>query len=240
VSDAGELGFKPLYRQVRERLTRRIADGEWRAGDMVPSEQQIAAEMGVSQGTVRKALDDMTAAKLLVRRQGRGTFVATHDESRILFQFFKLQLDEGGRVFPESEVIAVSRADASGDEAMKLEIATGEPVIRIRRVRSLAGRRVIVETIVLPGALFDGIDDGTVPNNLYDTYARRFGVTVSGGEETLKAVRAEAADARDLGVAENAPLLRIDRVAISLEGRPVEWRVSLCDTTAMHYSANLN
>ncbi|MGL4239747.1 MAG: GntR family transcriptional regulator, partial [Beijerinckiaceae bacterium] len=130
---SADLGFRPLYRQVRDRLTRRIADGRWKAGEMVPSEMQIAAELGVSQGTVRKALDDMTAAKLLVRRQGRGTFVATHDEARILFQFFKLQPDGQDRVFPESEVLSVTTGGAHNDEAEALKLFAGEPIIRIRR-----------------------------------------------------------------------------------------------------------
>lgn len=176
-----DLGFRPLYKQVRDKLVRRIADGGWRAGEMVPSEIQIAAELGVSQGTVRKALDDMTAAKLLVRRQGRGTFVATHDEARILFQFFKLVPDGGPRAFPESEVLSATRATADTDEAASLAVQAGAPVMRIRRVRSIDGRPCIAETITLPAGLFDGIETGPIPNNLYDLYARTYGVTVGGG-----------------------------------------------------------
>ncbi len=233
------VGFKPLYQQVREKLTQRIADGRWKAGQIVPSEMQIAAELGVSQGTARKALDDMTAARLLVRRQGRGTFVATHDEARILFQFFKLKPDHADGVFPESEVLQVSEASADAEEATRLALFGGEPVIRIRRVRSLAGRRCIVETIVLPTAIFDGLQTGDIPNNLYNTFAERFGITVAGGHETLKAVAASMEDAAILGLATGTPLLRIDRTAISVEGRPVEWRVSLCETSAMHYATEL-
>jgi GntR family transcriptional regulator len=235
-----DLGFRPLYKQVRDKLTRRIADGGWKAGAMVPSEMQIAAELGVSQGTVRKALDDMTAAKLLVRRQGRGTFVATHDEARILFQFFKLQPDGGPSVFPESEIISVRDGAADEDEAAALAIFKGEPVIRIRRVRSLAGRTCIAETITLPLALFDGIERGPVPNNLYELYARQYGVTVAGGAERIKAVAADDGAARLLGVSVGAPLMLIDRVATALDGRPVERRVSLCDTTAVSYVAALS
>lgn len=234
------VGFQPLYRQVRERLTRRIADGSWKAGEMVPSEMQIAAELGVSQGTVRKALDDMTAAKLLLRRQGRGTFVSTHDEARILFQFFKLQPDGRERAFPESEVQGVAEGEATVEEASRLALYPGEPVIRIRRLRSLEGRPCIAETITLPAALFDGIDREPVPNNLYDRYARAFGVTVAGGSERIKAVAADAGTARALGIAEGTPLLLIDRIATALDGRPVEWRRSLCETSAMSYVTELS
>jgi GntR family transcriptional regulator len=233
------LGFKPLYQQVREALTQRIADGRWKAGQIVPSEMQIAAELGVSQGTARKALDDMTAARLLVRRQGRGTFVATHDEARILFQFFKLKPDDADGVFPESEVLHARTGSASDDEGRKLGLFKGEPVIRIRRVRSLAGKRCIVETIVLPSAIFDGLQEGDIPNNLYNAFAERFGITIAGGSEILKAVAATAEDARDLGIAPGSPLLLIDRVATSLDGRPMEWRVSLCETSSIHYATEL-
>jgi GntR family transcriptional regulator len=234
-----DLGFRPLYKQVRDRLTRRIGDGRWKAGEMVPSEIQIAAELGVSQGTVRKALDDMTAAKLLVRRQGRGTFVATHDEARILFQFFKLKPDAGEQVFPESEVLSCLAADADGEEAARLALYPGEPVIRVRRVRSLQGRPCIVETITLPAAMFDGIERDPVPNNLYDHFARVYGVTVAGGSERMKAVAADRETARLLGIAEGTALLLIDRVATALDGRPIERRLSFCLTRDISYVTEL-
>src|SRR3712207_6352868 len=100
----GQLGVLPLYRQVMARLVHRIAEGVWRQGDALPTEFEIAAELGVSQGTVRKALDAMAAENLIVRQQGRGTFVARYDDQRILFHFFKLAPDEGERRFPESRI----------------------------------------------------------------------------------------------------------------------------------------
>src|SRR3954449_5070932 len=104
---AGIIGFRPLYRQVRDTLVRRIADGVWRPGQLLPSEPELAVDLGVSQGTVRKALDEMAAENLVIRRQGRGTFVARHDDARILFQFFKLLPDSGEKRFPESCVLSV-------------------------------------------------------------------------------------------------------------------------------------
>ena len=69
------LGFRPLYRQARDVLVGRINDGIWQAGQVLPSEMEIAADLGVSQGTARKALDEMESENLVVRHQGRGTFV---------------------------------------------------------------------------------------------------------------------------------------------------------------------
>src|SRR3954467_10464577 len=106
------LGYRPLYRQVKELLIKRLGDGSWTPGQLLPREPEIAADLGVSPGTVRKALDEMSAESLLVRRQGRGTFVASHDEARILFQFFRMVSDTGVRRFPESRTISVSVAKA--------------------------------------------------------------------------------------------------------------------------------
>ncbi len=97
---AEALGFRPLYRQVKAIFVRRLVEGVWSPGTALPSEGQLASEIGVSQGTVRKALDELAAENLLVRRQGRGTFVAEHDERRILFQFFKLVPDDGDPALP--------------------------------------------------------------------------------------------------------------------------------------------
>ena len=239
VGPARELGFRPLYRQVRDVLVKRIAEGVWQAGQALPSEPEIAADLGVSQGTVRKALDEMTAENLLVRRQGRGTFVARHDEERILFQFFKLVRDDGVRRFPESRVLDVRLVRASSEARERLGLADGDKVVRIERVRSLAGVACIAEGLVLPEKLFPGIDNRELPNNLYELYASEFGVTVARASERLKAIAATPRVARHLGVPASAPLLSVDRIAFGIGGAPVEWRVSLCRTDEFHYLSDL-
>src|SRR5690606_120113 len=96
--------YKPLYVQVRDTLVRRLIDGLWQPGQLIPSEIELAREVGVSQGTIRKALDAMTTENLLVRRQGRGTYVAEPEDGRMLFQFFRLVQDGVARSFPTSQV----------------------------------------------------------------------------------------------------------------------------------------
>ncbi len=233
------LGFRPLYRQVRDRLIRRLVDGVWAPGEPLPSEIQLAAELGVSQGTVRKALDAMAAENLVVRRQGRGTFVARHDEERIMFQFFKLVGDDGQRTFPQSKVLALSLARANAAERAALKLAKDTRVIRIRRLRSIKGAPVIVENIALPEPMFPGLAAMEPPNNLYGLYAMRFGVTVASTREQLKAVSVCEADAEALGATPGVPALKIDRLALSLERQPVEWRVSVCLTEKLHYLSEL-
>jgi GntR family transcriptional regulator len=232
------LGFRPLYKQVRDILIRRIADGTWQAGQILPSEPEIAADLGVSPGTVRKALDEMTAENLVVRRQGRGTYVARHDDARILFQFFKLEPDSGERAFPDSRILEVSLGP-NGEAAGRLGIPAAQPVLRLKRVRLIGGRACMLETIVLPAALFPGLESRPIPNNLYELYATEFGVTIGRASEKLKAVAAGPEEALHLDLDPGTPLLRIDRQAFALDGRLAEWRVSLCRTDGLHYASDL-
>lgn len=238
-AEAEALGFRPLYRQVRDRLIRRLVDGVWSPGEPLPSEVQLAAELGVSQGTVRKALDAMAAENLVVRRQGRGTFVARHDEERIMFQFFKLVGDDGARTFPVSTVLSLSQGRSNARERQALGLLKDARVIRIRRLRSIAGRPAIVEDITLPEAMFPGFAGMEIPNNLYGLYAMHFGITVASTREQLKAVAVSEVEAVTLRTPAGTPALKIDRLALSLERQPVEWRVSVCLTDQLHYLSEL-
>lgn len=233
------VGFSPLYRQVRESLVQRLLDRTWPPGHLLPSEMDLAAEIGVSQGTVRKALDEMAAERLVVRRQGRGTYVAEHDDDRILFQFFKLQADNGTRVFPDSAILSVETRLATDNERLRLELPARSQVIVIRRVRSYNDIPLLVETLSLPFSLFAGLEKGDIPNNLYQLYAARFRITVARAHEKLKAICLVSDDALALGVPEGTPALAIDRIAIALDGKPVEWRVSHCLTQQFHYVSDL-
>lgn len=233
-------GFKPLYQQVKDLLIERLIGGYWKPGDLLPSEMQLAGELGVSQGTVRKALDEMTAGNLLVRRQGRGTYVAEHDQEHALFHFFKMTGRDGQPLVPQSRVLRISKGRAKAREAARLALDPAAEVTRITRVRSVAGRPAIFERIVLPTALFPDLHEKRdLPNTLYTVFARDYGLTIARAEERLSAVAAEADAARHLGLEEGAPLLKIDRTALGLNGRPVEWRISLCDTRDQLYSVTL-
>jgi len=229
------VGFRPLYRQVKDEFVKRMVDGVWPAGFLLPSEGQLAQEVGVSQGTVRKALDELAGENLLVRQQGRGTFVAQHDEKRILFQFFKLVPDDGIARFPESVVLEASTFPANETEREQLGLGPGTRVARVRRMRAIDDVPMIIETLSLPDAMFPGITDGPVPNSLYAFYAERYGVTIAHAREKLKAITLIAEDAAILRKPAGHPALMVQRLALSLEAKPVEWRVSLCLTDDAHY-----
>jgi len=242
MSQAAEPAFayRPLYVQVKDRLVRRLIDGAWLPGQLIPSEMELAREIGVSQGTIRKALDAMTGENLLVRRQGRGTYVAEPEESRILFQFFRLVGDDGEHAFPTSRILSRETVQANAVERERLQLGPASRVVRIERVRSLGGRPLIVETISLPHERFSSIEAmAEIPNNVYRLYSQNWGVTIARAVERLKAVAATPADARELGCTAGAPLLEIARVAYDLEGSPVELRLSRCLTDGIHYASEL-
>ena len=236
------IGFKPLYAQVKDQLIRRLVDGTWQPGMNLPSEQELARQLSVSQGTVRKALDAMTAENLLVRRQGRGTFVAEPEDARILFQFFRLTDDTGAgeEAFPESHLLSCSMEPATKKEAEALAIEPGDDVWRIERSRQIRGRPIIAESITIPAAIYQGFENlAEIPNNIYQLYSSRWGITIAKADERLKAVLCDERDAEALGCGVGEPLLLITRIARDLEGNPVELRASRCLTTETHYAVNL-
>jgi GntR family transcriptional regulator len=233
------LGYRPLYKQVRDMLVRRLAEGTWQPGQVIPSEFQLAEELGVSQGTIRKALDSMTTERLLVRQQGRGTFVAEHSDEHILFHFFRLIPDRGAPAFPTSRFISVKEGIAGPDERKNLGLDKKAKVIRIRRLRFLSDGPAILEGIAVSGTKFSGLARRELPNNLYALYSSEYGVTIGQAREKLKAVALDSKQGSLLEVPAGTPALQIDRLAHDLENRPVEWRLSFCLTEAIHYLSNL-
>jgi len=233
-----KLRDQPLYQQVDNTIRRRLIDNVWKPGEAIPSEMQLAAEMNVSQGTVRKALNDLVAENLLYRRQGLGTFVSEHTEHRALFLFFSIVGDEGARLLPESRVLDCAEDIVTPKEAERLQLAPSEMVARFRRVHFFDEIATIVETITLPLEHFPGFGtEVDPPNNLFRFYQSAYGVTVAKADEQLTAVSATEEEALLLGIDAGAPLLEIDRTAKMLDERPVEWRVSHCDTTKYRYVA---
>lgn len=227
----------PLYQQVRRMLVDRLASGEWVPGELLPSETALARLYGVSQGTIRKALDTMATERLVVRHQGRGTEVAKHNKERSLFQFWHLYAEDGSRQIPSSQVLDCARTIAEAAEAECLNLAQGAPVIRIRRCRLINDQPTIIEQITVPAERFPGMENfgKSLPNTLYSFYQKDYRVTVQSAVEKLRAVIAERGDAEMLELAPGDALLEIERIALDLEKKPVELRLSRCNTQSLHY-----
>jgi GntR family transcriptional regulator len=231
---------RPLYAQVRDTLVERIHSGAWKPGQLLPNEFEIAAELGVSQGTARKALDSLATDNLVVRRQGRGTFVVEHTPANMLFRFFNIFKDGGAQILPESEGAAPKLMKSTTDEQKALELGRDDKVIRVERVRRHNGKPFIAEVMVLPARLYPGLADRSeVPNTVYDLFQKDYGLLVARAEERITAVLAGPNDVKALGIAAGAPLLRISRIAYGLDDVRLEWRVSLCQLDEAHYLARL-
>ena len=233
---AQPLAAQPLYARVRELLIARIATGHWGPGQALPSEFQLADELGVSQGTVRKALDDLVAENLLSRRQGLGTFVPELTERRALFLYFNLVRGDGSRELPQSRLLSCRQQPATAEERAQLRLGTRARVVRFSRLRYLHGEPTIIDRIALPQPLFPDLGKGRLPpNHLYRFYQTQYGITIGKARELSSAVAATAKEAAQLEVKPGTPLLQVDRIAYGVDGRPVEWRVSRCHTQHYRY-----
>lgn len=232
--------YRPLYSQVYETLVKRIAEGIWKPGQSLPSEQALALQLGVSQGTVRKALDALAVDKVIDRRQGKGTYVAELTQERSLFRFFRLSRADGARAVPTSGDESVRRRRARAAEAAALSLADGAEIIEIVRTRFVDDEPIAFERIVLPAELFPNLDrHAPLPNTLYALYQREYGINIVSTDEKLRADSARRDDVRRLNLPEGAPLLQVERVALAVNGRKVEWRISRCDTTSLVYAITL-
>jgi GntR family transcriptional regulator len=229
---------RPLYAKVREQLVERIRSGVWKPGQLIPSEFEIAAEFGVSQGTARKAIGALAAERLVMRQQGRGTFVVEHTPAHVLFRFFNMFDAAGDLIIPDSRPTRPTVGRATGAEERALHLAPGAEVIRIDRVRTRGGAPFICETIRLPQELFPDLAQiEELPNTLYDLFQKTYGILLVRTEDRLSAAAADADTAGVLSLAHGAPLLRIERTAFGLDDRPIAWRVSLCHLQGAHYLA---
>jgi GntR family transcriptional regulator len=235
-------GYRPLYRQIYEIIVQRVVQGVWRAGESLPSEQSLARELGVSQGTVRKVLDSLTAQNLLERRQGKGTFIAETTQARALFRFFRLARPGGPRLTPEPLGESVRVRAARVVERDKLGLARGDRVVEINRVRMIEGMPSVREWIVLPAEIFPGIEKrGSLPNSLYSFYQSAYGINIVITHEELSAQLATAQDCEALKVRAGDPILVVERLAHSLQERKVEWRITRVRSTGdLVYAVALN
>jgi GntR family transcriptional regulator len=235
--------FSPLYQQIKALITQSLQSGEWKPGELIPSEVELANRFKVSQGTVRKAIDELAAENLVMRRQGKGTFVSTHHEARAHFRFLRLMPDEGVPHYPESKFIEVKRVRAPADVARLLDLKSGDAVIFIKRVQSFDGVPTIVEELWLPGAIFKGLTADRLveyKGPMYGLFESEFGTRMIRASEQIRAVGADAAAAQLLNVAAGTPLLNSERVSFTYGDKAVELRRGWYLTARHHYQNELN
>lgn len=239
----GSAAFSPLYRQIKDLLVQALDRGDWKPGEAIPSETELALRFQVSQGTVRKAVDELAAENLLLRRQGKGTFVSTHHEARVRFRFLRLAPNQGDVQPAESQMLDCKRVRASTEIARALELKAGDTVVAIRRLLSFASVPTVVDDIYLPGALFKGLTAELLngySGPLYGFLETEFGISMVRAEEKVRAVNADAGVSALLGIEKDTPILKVDRISFTYADRPVELRMGHYVTDRYHYRNSLN
>lgn len=232
----------PLYRLVKQRLLAAIEHGRVEPGAAIPSETELAAQFAVSIGTLRRAVDELVADHILVRRQGRGTFVAVHNDGRFLFQFFHVERADGLRELPDVEVVAFERVRVDEEAAAALQVRPGDPAFQVDNRLRLQGKAVVHDRLTIPALQFRGLTERRLrerPSTIYHLYQTEFGITVTHAQERARAVAADRLAARLLGLRPGAPVMQVRRIAMTFGDKPVEYRVSTIDTARHEYVQRL-
>lgn len=226
-------GSEPLYKGIKTELIRQINEGKMSGGEALPTEKELSERFGVSVGTVRRALADLVAEKVLVRQQGRGTFLAPFDTSRMLNSFWHILRKDGFREAPIVQTLNFAEAVADAYTANCLKIKPGDPVFLISNIMLMGSKPTLLDTIFIPQLLFSGLTREQFierDSTIYDLYRDSFGISVVKTIDQLSAVSADHQTAKKLDLALSAPLLEIIRTAFTFEDRPVELRRTLLNT----------
>lgn len=221
---------------------RRLEQGDWKPGEMIPSEVELGNFFKVSQGTVRKAIDELAAENLVIRRQGKGTFVATHHETQAQYRFLRLKPDVDSHQNAENRIHDVRKLRATVEIARQLDLKQGDPVIFIRRVKLFNDVPVVLEDIWLPGTVFKKLTAERLAEYrgpLYGLFETEFGARMIRAQEQIRAVSADEEIAALLDVAPGTPLLSVERASFTYGDKPVEIRKGLYVTNNYHYRNEL-
>jgi GntR family transcriptional regulator len=232
--------IEPLYLSIKRKLLEAMHDGTYKPGDALPPEPKLAQSFGVSIGTVRRAVDELVSENLVLRYQGKGTFVITHNRDRLLYYFFHIVKHDGTKKYPRVELLSFERTRASQEAAQKLKLPAGARVVRVLNRLSLDDKPVCLDDIVLPDTRFATLTERQLrdrESTLYRLYQDAFHITVTSTEERLRAAVAGEEQSKWLGVEEGSPLLLVRRLALTYNEEPVEWRRSYVNTQEHEYLA---
>lgn len=228
------------YAALAAALRQRIVAGDWAPGQALPAEQSLADQQGVALGTMRRALDLLAEQGLVERLQGRGTFVKQALAGAPMLRFFRF--GDGSPTPPHSRILARDRRAATAEVCVALGLVEGTEALRLRRLRSVQGQPALHEEIWLPLPGFEPLAEGDTAgwgDLLYPLYAARCGQHVHRAVDTIGFGRLAAAPARALHLPPGHPCARVRRQAFDLAGRCIEWRTTLGDADAFHYTVSI-
>jgi GntR family transcriptional regulator len=235
--------MNPLYLQVKKRITESLAEGLWNPGQSIPSEVELAQSFSVSQGTVRKAIDELAAENILIRRQGKGTFVASHDEEGSQLRFLRLTSTQNNKENLDNHLVSFTKEKATNKIAKSLGVNIGTTVVSIKRVLTFNQKPLILDFIKVPASSFRKLTSEMIVEKkgaMYRMYEIEFGIQMLRAQEKIRAVAADADTSELLGVKKNTPVLSVERISFTYSDKPIEWRLGLCLTENHHYASELD
>lgn len=220
--------FIPLYHQLKEILKASIAGGVWKSNDLIPSENELASDYNLAVGTVKKALAELAREGFIVRRKGKGTFVARPDFGRSFLRFFRFDLSESnGGIVPVSKVLFADVAKPSPRAREVLRLSAGEKALQIKRLRACNDVPLMFENIFLPESIFAGLERIDISHELlYPLYDSQFNTPIIWADEFLEPRLATPEAAEHLGINPGDPVIFVERIAYTFEDKPVEFRAS--------------
>lgn len=232
---------QPLYKQVKDEIVERLVRNDWRPGEMLPNEKQLAARFNVGVSTIRAAVGELATSGVLVRTQGKGTYVAHHSERGNAYRFFNVVRNDGDKEPFHRELLSLRKERADVKTAGRLQLSSDRRVPEIYRLRiklSATYPGFACAEIIVPAQLFPGLDAKAIPDgpsSLYALYQARYGVNIIRVEEGVFAVRAAASIARTLGIEPSEPVLQVERLGFTFNDMPVELRTTWVQTRHYHY-----
>ncbi|WP_420730043.1 GntR family transcriptional regulator [Hwanghaeella sp. 1Z406] len=229
---------QPLYKEVKLAITRMLSSGEMQAGEAIPTEKQLCEIFGTSIGTIRRAIDELVAEHVLIRQQGRGTFLAPYSPDRMLNIFFNIVSKDGRREVPIVQTLSFQNDISDAETAKELAIRDGDEIYKIHNIMLMGGEPAVLDEIRISSVLFPGLTETEFVSRdmtIYDLYQNRFGINVIRTSDRLRSIPADVSTAKRLNIPLGMPLLEILRVAVTFEDRPVEWRRTLLNTENFEY-----
>ncbi|ELS50986.1 GntR family transcriptional regulator [Streptomyces viridochromogenes] len=228
------------HEEIADELRRAIDCEQYTVGSRLPAETELAAHYGVSRGTVRQAIAALTAEGLIGSRQGarRVVLASRRSQSFTELRSFAQWARSMGRE-ATGHVVTQEYREATPEDAVRLQLRTGTPVLHVLRVRGLDGEPVLLERTVYADWISPAVeaiepDCPSVTQRLYDAT----GLVFAYGEHVIDAVAAGSQDAALLGIRRTSPLLRVRRVTTTREGRPVEWSDDRYRSDAVSFSVH--
>lgn len=217
----------PLYSQLEDIIRQQINDGILKEDQLVPSENEIAAEYKISIGTVRKALNNLTREGILFLKQGKGTFVVRPDFREYYYHDFIYKLRNSNNIsLPIPKIIDCRIKIAKGNVKEKLKLSINEKVIATYRLMLQNKMPIIQEKIYLSEKYFHNFAQNDFINDpLYTLYSEKYQVSIVGADSYFEPNIASRKAAKALNIKQGASVIIIETIAYTIGDKPVEYRI---------------